>query len=63
MTKKTVSMKREYMKPEMQIVELQTRNHLLVGSDRSVKVYEENYDEDNMDDLQSSFDPHKKEYQ
>lgn len=49
--KKTVSMKRIYIKPDMQVVELQTRNHLLVGSSRSVNVYEENYDEDNMDDL------------
>ena len=43
MTKKTVSMKREYMKPEMQIVELQTRNHLLVGSD--VTIYKTKYRE------------------
>jgi len=44
-------MKRTYIKPDMQVVELKTRNHLLVGSDRKVNVYEENYDEDDMVDL------------
>ena len=44
-------MKRIYMKPNMKVVELQTRNRLLVGSTPNVKVYEENYDEATMDDL------------
>lgn len=51
MTKKTVSMKREYMKPNMKVVELQTRNRLLVGSDRNVNVYKDNYSEEDMTDL------------
>lgn len=50
MTKKTVSMKRIYIKPEMQVVELQTRNHLLVGSLTRVDVKEKYYDE-TMEDL------------
>ena len=42
-------MKRIYMKPNMKVVELQTRNRLLVGSDR-VRVYSNEYDE-TMEDL------------
>ena len=47
----TMIMKRIYMKPNMKVVELQTRNRLLVGSNRSVTVYDEDYNENNMDDL------------
>ena len=46
-------MKRIYIKPDMQVVELQTRNHLLVGSD--VRVYKTRYREaesgDDWEDL------------
>ena len=44
-------MKRKYIKPDMQIVELQTRNHLLVGSTRSVVVQDDPYNESEMEDL------------
>ena len=39
------------MKPDMQVVELKTRNHLLVGSNRSYNVYEEDYNDETMEDL------------
>lgn len=46
----TVGMKRIYMKPDMQVVELKTRNYLLVGSiTRAIKA--EEYDEEDMVDL------------
>lgn len=48
MIKKTVNMKRIYIKPDMQVVELKTRNHLLVGSD--VNVYRTRYREEEEDD-------------
>ena len=51
MIKKTVNMKRIYIKPDMQVVELKTRNHLLVGSLTTVNVYKENYSEEDMTDL------------
>lgn len=42
-------MKKEYMKPDMQVVELRRRNNLLAGSDP--KIQEEEYDENEMTDL------------
>lgn len=36
-------MKRTYIKPDMQVVELRNRNHLLVGSD--VTIYKTKYRE------------------
>ena len=44
-------MKRIYIKPDMQVVELKTRNHLLVGSDQRVRVYSNDYDDETMEDL------------
>ena len=51
MIKKTVNMKRIYIKPDMQVVELKTRNHLLVGSERPVSVHRGYYIEEEMEDL------------
>ena len=51
MIKKTVNMKRIYIKPDMQVVELKTRNHLLVGSNHDVRVYSNNYEDEPMEDL------------
>lgn len=54
MTKKTVSMKKIYIKPDMMVVELQTRNKLLVGSNTE-EIYSKRYrsegTEDDWDDL------------
>lgn len=41
-------MKKIYIKPKMQVVEFQTRNHLLVGSD--VKVYRTRYREEGTEE-------------
>lgn len=46
--KMAMIMKRIYIKPEMMVVELQTRNHLLVGSD--VSVYNTRYREEGSGD-------------
>lgn len=44
-------MKKEYMKPDMQVVELRRHINLLAGSDPYVKIQEEEYDENEMTDL------------
>lgn len=44
-------MKRIYIKPDMQVVELKTRNHLFAGSDPRVRVYNNDYDYQTMEDL------------
>ena len=41
-------MKKEYMKPTTEVVDLKMNHHLLAGS---VTVSSENYEEDNMTDL------------
>ena len=44
-------MKKEYMKPDMQVVELRGRNNLLAGSDRYIDIKQSNFVEDEMEDL------------
>lgn len=45
-------MKKEYMKPDMQVVELRRRNNLLAGSDTE-NIYSKKYrsDEEEWEDL------------
>lgn len=42
-------MKKEYMKPDMQVVELRRHINLLAGSDRNIDIKEDEYDEDMID--------------
>lgn len=44
-------MKKEYIKPDMRVVELRGRNNLLAGSDRNIDIKQGNYVEDEMEDL------------
>lgn len=44
-------MKKEYMKPDMQVVELRRRNNLLAGSNTDIDIKSGHYDEEEMDDL------------
>lgn len=44
-------MKKEYIKPDMRVVELRGRNNLLAGSAPYVKIQEEEYNENEMTDL------------
>ena len=45
-------MKKEYMKPTTEVVDLKMNHHLLAGSSISVRVSEDEvYDEQTMDDL------------
>jgi hypothetical protein len=44
-------MKKEYMKPDMQVVELRRRNNLLAGSNTEIEIKRGNYVEEDMDDL------------
>jgi hypothetical protein len=39
------------MKPDMQVVELKTQNHLLVGSITKAAVKQEDYYDETMEDL------------
>ncbi len=42
-------MKKEYMKPDMRVVELRGRNNLLAGSNTDIDIKKEKYDEDMID--------------
>lgn len=44
-------MKKEYIKPDMRVVELRGRNNLLAGSDRYIDIKQSNFVEDEMEDL------------
>ena len=43
-------MKKEYMKPDMQVIELRRRNNLLAGSNTEL-IYNNNYNSEEMTDL------------
>ena len=42
-------MKKEYMKPDMQVIELRRRNNLLAGSNRNIDIKEEEYNGEMID--------------
>ena len=44
-------MKKEYMKPDMQVIELRRRNNLLAGSNTAIEIESGNYVENEMEDL------------
>ena len=44
-------MKKEYMKPEMQVVTIKTQRQLLQSSTRTVGIKVEDYDEEKKTDL------------
>ena len=38
--------RKEYLKPEMKVVQLKSRTQLLVGSERKMQIYEEEVDDE-----------------